>query len=829
MRAIRTSCLALLAVVLGPAFARAQTEPPPAAPPAAAPSPSVAPAGDESGEDLNALLSEQVVSGASRVTESIEKAPVTASTIRASDMRRYGIRTLAEALRFLSVGVFTFDGSQAVNNVTGARGVGVNGDTNRHFLIVVDGNVVNTDVGTTTGLSFGLPLEMIDTIEVILGPGSVLYGGNAMLGVINIKTKAARHMDGVRVYAEYGVSPSADASGHFSSFGPSGDGTSPRVSASLGHAFTLFGQDAEVTGQAEWAQSILASTPIGPQTQSPATVNGVAVPPFGGTLSNEVVDGTAGGYARLKVGRLTIDGAFNRGTQPLTGTGAGVVFPTESSFATPSTASQWTITNARFDGLYSFDVGPRVSGFVRPYLSSSNYDSSRAGELGSSSCPVGGTPGSRCAITNGFIARDQGLELQGTWDPSGDGAWQMLAGADGRLEQTGNVNRVQDLASSKFFAPLGSFDAQGQSFGVYGQLRGQPLKWLGLNLGARADWYHDAATGLSTPPTSNPVVNGPLPSMQGSAVSPRGGVVLSPTDTTTIHASAGTAFRPPSSLERYTTTAAVQLAGDLKAETVASGELGIKQRFGSQRALLTGFVSQWNDMIGLGQGSALGKVAFQDTGNIQNYGLNAGLEGSLFLDRLQYGASFTWGYARQTTPTPNLSGLPTALAAIAQKEAAYAVNNTQLVGAPEVYGNARVSYDFQGLGPVAALAASVYGPSLTSFAYTNVLAVAPGSDVPVFGYNWRSTTNPKYTDPMVELRLTLTGPVPSMPAVRYRLMGSYLFSSAFTPNAYGPQPGGSVPTVANVPGLAYVPESTGQLFPTAVATVMAGLEFNVDP
>jgi hypothetical protein len=60
-------------------------------------------------------------------------------------------------------------------------------------------------------------------------------------------------------------------------------------------------------------------------------------------------------------------------------------------------------------------------------------------------------------------------------------------------------------------------------------------------------------------------------------------------------------------------------------------------------------------------------------------------------------------------------------------------------------------------------------------------------------------------------------------------MGSYLFSSALTPNAYGPQPGGSVPTVANVPGLAYVPESTGQLFPTAVATVMAGLEFNVDP
>ncbi len=130
---------------------------------------------------------------------------------------------------------------------------------------------------------------------------------------------------------------------------------------------------------------------------------------------------------------------------------------------------------------------------------------------------------------------------------------------------------------------------------------------------------------------------------------------------------------------------------------------------------------------------------------------------------------------------------------------------------------------------MAALATSVYGPTLTSFAYTNVLAIAQGSDIPVFGYNWRSNINPKYTDPMVELRLTLTGPVPKMPAVSYRLMGSYLFSSAFTPNAYGVNPGGPVPVVANVPGLAYTPQATGQLFPTSVATVMAGLEFKLDP
>ncbi len=812
MRAILSSSLALLAVGLWQPAAFAQTAP--------------APVVDDPGEDLATVLNEQVVSGASRVTESIETAPVTASTIRADDMRKFGIRTLAEALRFLSVGVFTYDGSNAVNNVTGARGVGINGDTNRHFLFIIDGSVASSNLGTTTGWSFGLPLEMIDTIEVILGPGSVLYGGNAMLGVINIKTKSARHMSGVHVFAEYGVSPSANASGHFASFGPSGDGTSPRVSASLGHVFTFLGQDAEFTGQAEWARNTLANTPIAAQSPSPATITGIGpVPQFGGTLGNYVIDSTAGGYARLKVGRLVINGQLSQGTQPLVGSGAGQVLPDGS----PSTNSAWTITGARLNALYSFDAGSRVSGFVRPYVLADTYRSTRAGEMGSGLCPPGGTPGSRCEITNDFVVDHQGLELQGTWDILGDGTWQLLAGVDGRLQQTGNVNNAQDLASSKFFASIGSFDARGGSLGGYGQLRAQPWRWLGINAGVRADWYHTDATGLSSEPTSNPVGNGPLPSMDGSAVSPRGGVVLSPTSTTTIHASVGRAFRPPSALERYTTTAAVELAGDLKPETVTSFEVGLKQKFGAHRALLTGFVSQWDDMIGLGQGGSLGKVQFQDTGNIQNYGLNAAVEGSFGLQRFQYAASFTWGYARQTTPAPDLSALPAALAATATKEAPYAVNNIELQGAPALSGNARVSYDFQGIGPVAALAASVYGPTLTSFAYTNVLAVAESSNIPVFGYNWRSNINPKYTDPMVELRLTFTGVVPRMPAVRYRLMGSYLFSPAFSPNAFGVDPGGSVPTVANVPGLAYTPQATGQLYPSTVATVMAGLEFTLDP
>jgi outer membrane receptor for ferrienterochelin and colicins len=42
----------------------------------------------------------------------------------------------------------------------------------------------------------GIPMEMVDHVEVIVGPGSVLYGSSAMLGVINVVTKDSRAFAG---------------------------------------------------------------------------------------------------------------------------------------------------------------------------------------------------------------------------------------------------------------------------------------------------------------------------------------------------------------------------------------------------------------------------------------------------------------------------------------------------------------------------------------------------------------------------------------------------------------------------------------------------------
>src|SRR5580704_17247483 len=57
--------------------------------------------------DLQGLLSETYVKGASKTTESNAAAPAVSTTLTSDDIRRYGIHSLDEAINFLSLGAFT--------------------------------------------------------------------------------------------------------------------------------------------------------------------------------------------------------------------------------------------------------------------------------------------------------------------------------------------------------------------------------------------------------------------------------------------------------------------------------------------------------------------------------------------------------------------------------------------------------------------------------------------------------------------------------------------------------------------------------------------------
>jgi len=155
--------------------------------------PRVAAADDPS--DLEALLAQPIVATASETAEDASTAPASTTTITAEDLRRYGIHSLDEAINYLSLGMITQNPLHSVD--VGSRGVLLTADFGNHMLLLVNGHSMNEQWDGTAYFDRGaaIPFELIDRIELILGPGSVLYGSNAMLGVINIITKRARQYE----------------------------------------------------------------------------------------------------------------------------------------------------------------------------------------------------------------------------------------------------------------------------------------------------------------------------------------------------------------------------------------------------------------------------------------------------------------------------------------------------------------------------------------------------------------------------------------------------------------------------------------------------------
>ena len=128
----------------------------------------------------------EVVVTATRTAREVEKIPARTAVITAEDIEKSGAQSVPDALRMLP-GVFVSDlNGNGVNQTVDIGGFGATSD--RHVAVVVDGRRINPiDLGGVRWST--LPIETVDRIEVLYGSGSVLYGDNAVGGVINIITK----------------------------------------------------------------------------------------------------------------------------------------------------------------------------------------------------------------------------------------------------------------------------------------------------------------------------------------------------------------------------------------------------------------------------------------------------------------------------------------------------------------------------------------------------------------------------------------------------------------------------------------------------------------
>ena len=133
-------------------------------------------------------LTHAKVFSASKHLEDSRQAPSSVSTITAEDIRRYGWRTLGDALSSLRGFYTSYDRDYTY---LGVRGILRPGDYNSRVLLLVNGHRMNDNVfdDAFIGTEGELDLDLIDHIEIVRGPSSSLFGTNAVFGVINVITR----------------------------------------------------------------------------------------------------------------------------------------------------------------------------------------------------------------------------------------------------------------------------------------------------------------------------------------------------------------------------------------------------------------------------------------------------------------------------------------------------------------------------------------------------------------------------------------------------------------------------------------------------------------
>jgi outer membrane receptor protein involved in Fe transport len=675
-------------------------------------------------DDIEGLLSENVVSGASKSSESSSDAPATVVTLTSEEMNRYGMRSLAEAINFLGMGLITQDPLHSVE--IGGRGVLLTSDYGNHVLVVVDGHSLNEGWDNTAYFEqgLGIPLELIDHIELILGPGAVLYGNNAMLAVINVVTKRARNYRGLHAVAEGSASPQ-QTDGSFTSFAPQAMGGTYRVGAGVGQEFEIHGVPAEVTAQLEyyaqngppfyWSPEKVTNSAGQPANFGPKSPLGT----WGGITRNDYSTAVPAAYMRMSVGDFTLSlrGETYRRTTPYVNEFNEVL----GNFDDPSTyeLDRWLSADLQ----YKKSITPRLALRARLYVDSYDYQQYLVAD-DATLCPLTVTGACKEQVLG--VSRWGGLELQGSYDWLGNGKLDTLLGEDTRVRYVGATTNFNDGATGKPVGSLGAGQATDFPVGIYLQQRWTPITVLHLNAGARFDSD----------------VRG------GQRVSPRAAVSVDLWKGGTLKGIYSEAFRAPSYYEFYYAGAGQIANPSLQAEKERGVEASFEQKFGAHRILFGVFRSWWTDMIQLEQVStAAGTYQYQNSSSIDNYGYNGMFDGRV--GSFRYGGSVTGAYA--------------------QRSAAGGVT-TPLTVAPSIYGNARVAYTLPGALPTLALAANLVGPRLADRALDGGFPTVPIAPL------------------TVQIRATISGDVVAVRGLSYRLAWDYSTGSVVPyvagPNQY---------------------------------------------
>jgi outer membrane cobalamin receptor len=715
--------------------------------------------------ELESTLQESVVTSASKSAETTSSAPATTTTVSSDELRKHGIRTLAEALSFLAIGVSSSDTLRQPE--IGVRGVLLSRDEGNHVLLMIDGHAVNDPLlgAARFDQGLGLPLEAIDHIEVVLGPGSVLYGSNAMLGVVNVVTKKGSVWPGAHVVVEGELTQRALAEARF--------GKAGRVVAAGGAVVPLFGRTLDLSFGYEQTAHEGYPFLLGPQITGESIVtrepvrysrDGAPTGVWGGRAERSYFGRSQGAFVRASIGAFEATVVLRRYERAIPYLTANY----RTDFDDPDSAQ---IDRAlHVDLRHSALLSSIVRLDTRLYLDGMDHREQRV--LSDQSYCLAPSVTS-CRFEARGVARWAGVESRASLDWRKDRSLVTLVGADLRGIQVGHKLDQYDLATDRpLVSSTGVISAHASTLGAYVQQTWDPSEHLAINGGTRLDFD----------PRFSPVL------------SPRLAAVTRPWTNGALKAVYATAFRAPTWYQTSYESRDQVLARSLSPERVASIEGSIEQKVGAHKIQVGVFRTWWRDLVELHTYSSAEMAEAQARGEVSIFGGTAtqfrntnaidhqGVTGAVHLalaSNVQFDGSVTSSWARRqlsTGPEP-------------------------LTVAPSIFGNARLAWTIGGNLPTIAMTTSAMGPRIGDTGYIGVFRSTPVAPA------------------QIVTRLTVTGDVPKVSGLSYRVSATYSTASV-GPYVIGPNQRGAT---VHAPALV---SDTPELLPYERYRLLVGLQWD---
>lgn len=138
---------------------------------------------------------------ATRVDQAVDSLGYSVNIVDSSDIESRALRTIPEALRYQS-GVL-------VQKTTHGHGSPyIRGFTGRQNLLLVDGVRINNSTYRSGPIQYWntLDADAVERLELVKGPGSVLYGSDALGGTLNALSKSTGYLENEGSYSNGSLS-----------------------------------------------------------------------------------------------------------------------------------------------------------------------------------------------------------------------------------------------------------------------------------------------------------------------------------------------------------------------------------------------------------------------------------------------------------------------------------------------------------------------------------------------------------------------------------------------------------------------------------------------